>query len=233
MTKDLTVILPTYNERENIVRLISEILKKVGPRAVIIVDDQSPDGTASLVRTTFNTIPLVRCMENSRILGLARSIEAGIRAAKTTYVAWMDADFSHPPEILNAMYQKIPTHDIIVASWLIKRGKDYRPEWLAVFCSKLINRLCQYCFKSRITCYTSGFIMAKRSIFDTITFWGEYGEYCIDLLVRSVRMGYRVAEVAFTCQPRASGESKTAINLWGYILRSRKYLASVVRLMYS
>jgi len=78
--------------------------------------------------------------------------------------------------------------------------------------------------------YTSGFVMARRAVFDRLTLRGDYGEYCIDFLARAQRLGYRVVEVPYTCGARMSGESKTGASFSDYIRRGRKYVTTILRL---
>ncbi len=78
--------------------------------------------------------------------------------------------------------------------------------------------------------YTSGFIAARREVLERIPLRGDYGEYCIDLLYRAQRAGYRVKEIPYTCTERVSGESKTGANVLDYLRRGWKYVWTVLRL---
>jgi len=78
--------------------------------------------------------------------------------------------------------------------------------------------------------YTSGFIAARRPVFDLISLRGDYGEYCIDLLYRAQRLGLRIVEIPYDCVPRQTGESKTATSAWGYVRRGTRYVTTVLRL---
>jgi len=78
--------------------------------------------------------------------------------------------------------------------------------------------------------YTSGFILARKEVFDLIDLRGDYGEYCIDLLYRTKRAGYTIRELPYICVPREAGESKTATNIKGYLVRGVNYVKTLVRL---
>ncbi len=78
--------------------------------------------------------------------------------------------------------------------------------------------------------YTSGFVAARRSVFEKIHLRGDYGEYCIDLLGRAQRLGFRVEEVPYVCGSRLHGESKTGANVRDYLRRGWKYVVTVVKL---
>ncbi len=97
----LTTILPTYNERENIPILIEGILAAVRtPVQVLVVDDNSPDGTWQVVQEIAARDPRVRLLHRTTERGLTSAIWAGIRAADTDAVSWMDCDLAMPPETI-------------------------------------------------------------------------------------------------------------------------------------
>jgi dolichol-phosphate mannosyltransferase len=81
-----------------------------------------------------------------------------------------------------------------------------------------------------VTDWTSGFVAAKAPVLRAIRLRGDYGEYCIDLLGRAVKAGFVVKEAPYQCVPRLAGESKTGINLWDYLVKGRKYVATIVDL---
>lgn len=231
--KPVSIILPTLNERENIIPLIKAINKYFSPAEIIVVDDVSPDGTAELVRAYQKKVKNVRLITNPTSLGLTASIQKGVNQAKGKYVAWMDADFSHPPKVLNKLYEKMTTSDIAIASWLTQGGSDLRREKYTVLRSLLINKICQLLFGSQITAYTSGFVMVRKSLFKNFQLHGDYGEYFIDFVVRNKRYGRKIVEVPFDCISRRHGISKTSPNCLKFLQRSFKYLAMILSLQRS
>jgi dolichol-phosphate mannosyltransferase len=96
--------------------------------------------------------------------------------------------------------------------------------------SWVINRFAMLLLGRQVHDYTSGFIAARADVLRHLRLRGDYGEYCIDLLGRAVRRGYRVQEVPYLCLPRSSGASKTGANLWDYLAKGRKYVATIWRL---
>jgi dolichol-phosphate mannosyltransferase len=229
-TIPLSVILPTYNESENIIPVISRIEKAVNPREIIIVDDNSPDSTGQLIARYQVRHNNVKCIINNSRLGLAASIQKGIDNARSEYIAWMDADLSHPPELLMNMFSRIKSNDIIVASWLINKGKDERREFVQKKFSLCVNRLCQMVFGNQIHAYTSGYIMTTSSILKMLPIRGKYGEYCIDFLVRAKWKKLNITEIPFICVSRTSGQSKTAPDPLTYIENGYRYLMTILQL---
>jgi dolichol-phosphate mannosyltransferase len=81
--------------------------------------------------------------------------------------------------------------------------------------------------------YTSGFILARKKVFEQIELRGDYGEYCIDMLYRARQAGFIIREIPYVCVPRAAGVSKTATNFWGYLVRGVNYVTTVLRLRFN
>ncbi len=228
----LTAILPTYNERDNIPILIEGILRHVRPPVqVLVVDDDSPDGTWQVVQEIADRDPRVRLLRRTNERGLTSAIWAGIQAAATDAVSWMDCDLAMPPEVIPALLERLEGGaDIALGSRYVTGGKDVGHGLLAQAFSVTINLFAALLVGWRVRDYTSGFIAARRTVFKKITLRGDYGEYCIDLLARAQFLRMRIEEVPYICGARLSGESKTATNVLGYLRRGWKYVVTILRL---
>ncbi len=236
----LTVILPTYNERENIPILIEGILRHVQtPVTVLVVDDNSPDGTWQVVAEIAAREPRVRLLRRTTERGLTSAIWAGIRAADTDAVSWMDCDLAMPPELIPHLLARLAAGaDLAIGSRYVAGGSDPGHGLMARAFSVTINLFASLLLGWRVRDYTSGFVAARRSVFDPsagsgqgkIRLRGDYGEYCIDLLARAQRLGLRVDEVPYACGARFSGESKTGANITDYLRRGWKYVVTVLKL---
>jgi len=233
---DITVVLPTFNERENIAPLIERGLAALAAydAEMLVVDDDSPDGTWQAVAALAERNPRVRLIRRIGERGLTSAIAAGIAAARGAWVGWMDCDLSMPPEDLPRLAAALADGaDLAAGSRYLPGGRDAGHSWVGRAFSRTINLWAWLLLDRRITDYTSGFILARRPVFDQIDLRGDYGEYCIDLLYRAVRAGLRVVEVPYVCMPRETGESKTATNPLGYVTRGWKYVVTIVRLRLS
>lgn len=233
-------VLPTYNERENIGPLIEGVLAHaITPHMVLVVDDNSPDGTWQVVEemaARHNTahatrVALVRRVDEK---GLTSAIQRGIDTAIHDYgagvVTWMDCDLSMPPADVPRLVQAVlDGADVAVGSRWIPGGADVAHGAMARTLSRIINGYAALVVGTQVRDYTSGFIAARAPVLEAIRLRGDYGEYCIDLLGRSLRAGYRVIEVPYQCVPRLTGESKTGVNLWDYLVKGRKYVAAAWR----
>ena len=228
---ELSVVLPTYNERPNVTELVERIchvLQQV-EHEVVFVDDRSPDGTAQAAREIALRYPQVRVIERRPPPGLTVSIRDGVREARGRYVAWLDADLSHPPELLPQLLAPLREHraEIVCASRYVAGGRDARRAAATRWASVLITGLAQWLIDRRVLDYTTGFILAPRELILELGLRGDYGEYCIDLLATAIRRGYRVHEVPYWCVERQHGTSKTAPNLRSFVRRGWPYLTTI------
>ena len=238
--KKVSVVLPTYNEKENIVVLIEKIFKHLDQNTeILVVDDNSPDGTWQIVEELTQTYPNLRLLRRLDKRGLTSALTDGINASSGDIVAWMDCDLSMPPEKLKELKDKIDEgYDAAVASRFVKGGgveirTGSTDTVLAYILSLSLNRFIQTILDSSFKDYTSGFLMIKKSILEEIPLKGDYGEYFIDLLYRMRKKGYKTIEIPYLCLARHQGVSKTGTNLFQYLKRGLKYLKVTLGLKFS
>lgn len=225
----ISVIMPTYNEVGNIQELIlrtEKALKK--DFEIVVVDDNSPDGTADVVKTLQKKRPYLRLIVRKNERGLPSAIERGVKVAKGEIVSWLDCGLDMPPEKILEMLKLVGKYDIVVGSTFIKGAEDARKEGHAVFFSRLINFLCQLLLSRDLTDYTSGFIVAKKRTIEGTRFDGTHGTYFIGLLYRAKKKGYKIIEVPYTLLPRQYGQSKIA-GFWPYFKTGIVYLEALFK----
>ena len=234
----ISIILPTYNEAGNIELLIDRTLAALGDYPggveVVVVDDDSPDGTWRLVAEKADADSRVRLIHRTMEKGLTSAISRGICEARGQWVGWMDCDLSMPPEewprLADALAQG--GTGMAVGSRYVPGGADVAHSFVGRTFSRIINLGAGLVLDGSIKDYTSGFILGRREIFDKIDLRGDYGEYCIDMLYRVKKAGYSIRELPYRCVPREAGESKTATNMWGYLKRGVNYVQAVWRLRF-
>lgn len=234
-------VLPTYNERETIGPLIQGILASAfTPHLVLVVDDNSPDGTGDVVESLAaqwksdparQVLLLRRVGEKGLTSAIQRGIDEAIHTHQAAIVTWMDCDLSMPPAAVPQLVQTVLAGaDVAVGSRWIAGGADVAHGRMARTLSWLINHFAILLLGNQVHDYTSGFIAARAVVLEQLRLRGDYGEYCIDLLGRAAKAGYRLQEVPYVCVPRTTGESKTGVNLWDYLVKGRKYVATIWRL---
>jgi len=222
---DVSIILATYNERDNIREVIDGIFRSVaGEVEVIVVDDDSPDETWKLVaEMNDKRVQLIRRVSTR---GLASAFNRGIIESRGNIVGWMDADTTMPVALLPKMIDKLTQYDIAVGSRYAEGGSDNR-HWVRTLSSRLINRFARLVLGYGIRDYDSGFVVLRRSVFDRVSIIPTgYGAYFMEFLYTCRRKGLSVIEVGYGFTDRTKGFSKSAPSalrfLWtgaGYFVR--------------
>jgi len=227
----ISIIIPTYNEADNIKPLINQISSSLKGKKfeIIVVDDNSPDKTWQIVKKLQKKQKNIRLLRRINKKGLTSAFNDGIKSTKGSIIGWLDADLSQSPHLLKLMTKKLKKYDVVIASRYVKEAKDDRGIFLAVLLSKLINKLAQFFLFKNITDYTSGYILVKKK-FLTQPLKGDYGEYFINLVFNLIKQKAQIIEIPYISKNRLHGQSKTATNLFGFIKRGRKYLYTIFNL---
>lgn len=224
-----SILIPTFNEASNITTLIEEIQKNIdiSNDEIIVIDDNSPDFTHLIVKNLLPKYPNLKLVHRINEAGLTSAINEGIAQSSKDLVLWMDADFSMHPKYIPYFIQEMANNDICLGSRYIKDAKDKRSLFFHVLLSKIINTICYYFLSKKVSDWTSGFVCAKRTIFENIKLEGDYGEYCIDFLHKALIKNLKIREIPYICQDRLYGYSKTATSIFGYYKRGIKYLHTI------
>lgn len=234
----LTVVLPTLNEEGNIERLVTRIESEIPNAEIIVVDDQSKDRTAAIVKELQRTRSHLRLIERTEPPCLTASIQEGIDAARSPYVAWMDADLSHPPEVLPVLLSEASQCGCAIASRFVAGGSPKKVSAndtsnespFAVILSNVLNFLVRKWLRINVADYTSGFIVCRADLVKNHRLVGDYGEYFIELVYYLSKRGTLIKEVPFVSPPRDWGDSKTGTSLFKLMKRGVKYLWLTIRL---
>lgn len=237
----ISVILPTYNEADNIVDLIHEISLYIRnhvrkPFEIVVVDDDSPDKTWQITRDHFILDSWVKVIRRTEAKGLPSAIWRGIQESRGEIVVWLDCDFSMPCHKIPELINKVLTgYDVVVGSRFMKGGKDVRgvaDSWTAVILSSAMNFFISFILGVSFKDYTSGFVAANKKVFENIKIKGDYGEYFIEFIYHARRNGFKLLEVPYYCLPRRAGTSKTGSNLLDYLQKGWKYVYVTLKLKF-
>jgi dolichol-phosphate mannosyltransferase len=236
----LTLILPTYNEAGNILPLLDDLQHTfANSLTLIVVDDQSPDGTASQVGEYAASHPNVRLINRTGPPGLVLSLAEGLASTATPLVGWMDADGSMPAHTMARLLQAVlDGADAAVASRFAPGGKDIRAtnfqSALQIILSHVLSGLGRWMVHPGFRDWSSGCIVLRRECLQDHALQGDYGEYFIALMHHLLHhRKARVVEVPYVLGPRLHGQSKTATNVVGLVRRGRKYLSMLWRLKFN
>lgn len=206
----ISIITPTYNEAKNLPELAKRIdnaLKKY-TYELIVVDDNSPDGTGEIAEKLSNKYPL-KVVHREGKLGLASAVTEGFAVSKGEILGVIDADLSHPPEkipeLLRAMEEE--DADFVIASRLIKEGKV--EDW--PFHRKLVSWTARMLARplTPVKDIMSGFFIIKKEVVDGVALKPRGYKICLEILVKGSYK--KVKEVPFVFMNRAVGESKLNI----------------------
>jgi dolichol-phosphate mannosyltransferase len=209
------VIVPTYNERENIEPLIGAILEQSSELTVLVVDDNSPDGTGELVETLKSAAPArIEALHRSGKLGLGTAYVAGFKWALARgydYVFEMDADFSHDPTVLPRLLVAAQDADLALGSRNIPGGGT--PDWSLL--RRIISRggslYARLILGVPVHDLTGGFKCFPRRTLEAIDLDGIRSEgyaFQIELSYRVHQLGGRIAEIPIVFMDRRVGQSK-------------------------
>jgi dolichol-phosphate mannosyltransferase len=230
----VSVVLPTYNERDGIAELVAEIVAIARAARldfeVLVVDDDSPDGTGAHVEEAFRAEPAVRVHVRRGERGLASAIHRGIVEARGDFVVVMDSDGNHDPALLPLMLRCAEDFDVVIGSRYVLGGGMLTSAF-RYWASYAFNILIRVVLGLRIHDNLSGYLAFRRSLLDGLdassVFYG-YGDYAIRLLHQVVQRGGRVLEIPTVYRFRKGGESKTRFFAYFWT-----YLGSVFRLRFT
>jgi dolichol-phosphate mannosyltransferase len=203
------VVIPTYNEADNLVPLVEAIRSAVPDIVILVVDDGSPDGTAALARSMG-----LRVIERASKLGLGSAYVAGFTLALEegfTRIAGMDADFSHDPQVLPALLALLERYDVAVGARYLEGGGTVNWGWHRRALSKGANGLARAMLGMPLHDVTSGYRAYRREVLEAIQLRDLKSEgyaFLVELLFRCVQAGYTVGEVPIVFEDRRKGVSK-------------------------
>jgi len=211
----ISVVLPTFNEKDAIVKHaihVSRVLSKAGYKhEVLIVDDDSPDGTAKVVKKASEKNKNIRLIVRKKNHGLGLSIGEGMAKAKGNIVIGMDADGNHDPEDMpNMLMHLIDDVKLVVASRFAGDGGMKGWRMLPTFLFNGMFRL----FGLPIWDNTSGYYAIHKTDLEKLglsrIYYG-YGDYHLRLVFYAAQSGYKMVEVPTTYQTRIGGVSKSKL----------------------
>lgn len=231
----VSVILPTFNEKDNIEEMIGQLVRHLKDYnfEIIVSDDNSPDGTWGIVERLSEKDARVKIIRRFSNKGVAPSIMDGIKSAKGDSIVWMDGDLTMPASLVPKLVEWLKHYDVVVGSRYVEGGGDDR-SLVRVITSRLINWLANTILNSKIKDYNSGFIAARREVTDNISFEPRgHGEYCIEFLHKCTRKGCKIKEIGYRFTERKVGQSKTSQYIYSVFIYGIYYIQRIFRARFS
>ncbi|MBM4394690.1 MAG: polyprenol monophosphomannose synthase [Deltaproteobacteria bacterium] len=208
------VVIPTYNEAENVARIIPEIHAAVPSMSVLVVDDGSPDGTGRIVEGIAAGDERVRLLSRAGKQGLGTAYVAGFKdclARGHDLICQMDCDFSHQPRYLVDFLREIETADVVIGSRYMKGGMTENWPLRRKVLSKGGNLYARTILGLSVTDLTGGFKCWRREVLEGIDLYTvQAGGYAfqMEMNFRASRLGFRIKEIPIVFPERVAGESK-------------------------
>jgi len=208
------IVIPTYNERDNIERLVEEILALRPEVQVLIVDDGSPDGTGEIAEALREKHSQAHAIHRPCKLGLGTAYLAGFKwalASGIDCVVTMDADFSHHPRHIPQFLAEAQMHDLVIGSRYIAGGGTLDCSLGRRLLSMMANAFARVALGLKVNDCTSGFRCYRRRALESIDLdklFSDGYSFLIEILYRCQRKGCRIAEVPIIFEDRRRGASK-------------------------
>ena len=216
---DLSIILPTYNESSTIEKMLDAIATATPHRIkteVLVIDDDSPDGTSKIVDSYIQKskgVVSFRIHTRKGKRGLSSAVIDGIGLAHGKFILVMDSDFSHPPQIISTMYDELVNNglDIVVGSRYVEGGKYEGWPLTRKLISKVGNGLAGLWLGLDVKDSMTGLFALKKDLIKNLSFEAIGYKILLEILVKT--KGAKVKEVPFVCVNRQEGSSKFSFSI--------------------
>lgn len=224
-------MIPTYNEKDNILSLVDEILKQDDSIEVIVVDDNSPDGTWRLVKELSEKNTRVHLIHRLKRKGRGTAGVEGLQEAmrrRADYIIEMDGDFSHKPDCIPYLLKTITKYDVVIGSRFVPGGEDRRN-----LIRRLITMVAGIYVRQMLGLHlrdvSSGYRCFRREVLEKVDLEDMVSSgpsIVLELLYRSTLNGFRIKEVPIIFEDRKQGRTKldwiTLLETMVMVLRLRK-----------
>ena len=227
---EISVVLPTFNEEQLIEKLVNSLRTNLKnyKTEILIVDDNSKDQTPKIINRLgkSNDIVAVHRLEER---GLLSAFAEGFKNANGKIIIMMDADFSHPPELIPKLIKETKDYDITTGSRFMKNG-GMEASFSRRFSSIMLNKFIGIMLGIRLTDFTGNFHALRKGVFENLDFRisSNFGDFDMELIYRAYKNGYKMKEVPFVYKFRKEGTSKMT-NLFSF---GWKYVRKVFMLRF-
>lgn len=231
---ELSLVIPTYNEKENLVKLLDKIYEEFKSKKisgeVIIVDDNSPDGTAKVVTSMKKKYQSLKLVSRKGKLGLSSAVIAGFKKSKSSVIGVMDADLSHPTEKIPVMFNLIKNEkaDFVIGSRYVRGGKILGWGLLR----KVLSRGATILAKpfTKVKDPMTGFFMLKKNLLEYDKINSQGFKILLELLLKL--RPKKVIEIPITFTNRVEGKSKAGFGEIFYYIGNLLSYGNYVRKIY-
>ena len=202
----ITLLVPAYNEEESIFALVHALHERVQLAEafeILVVNDGSRDATREILATLQQSIPALRVVEHAENMGLGCALRSGFRAARGRIVVTMDADLTHPPELISSMIGG--TADVVIASRYVRGGGMAGVPWWRVVISVVANAGFRLLFGTRVRDITAGFKAYQAERIRSLDITSRGFEAQLEITIRLLAQGATFDEIPYVLTTRQHG----------------------------
>ncbi len=221
LDRNLAVVIPTYKAKSTIIQAIDSVLDHQPKALILVVDDSSPDKTASLVRSAYrkkpNVVVLDRDKKDGRGSAVMRGFQEALKESQIQYFVEMDADLCHDSKYIKTMIEKCKSFDVVIASRYMEGSKIIGWKLKRRLLSKIVNMYLSFILQIPVSDYTNGYRCYRRRALETLDFESVISKGFIVLsetLYRLYKKGVRIGETPIQFQTLNQHESNLTLAEW-------------------
>jgi dolichol-phosphate mannosyltransferase len=224
---NLSIILSTYNEEENISKSLEKIINNKIVDEIIIIDDNSSDNTVNIIKTFNND--KIKLFIRKRTKGFASAFIFGLFVSSGKYILRFDVDMHSQISFFLESFKKYNNKECVIFSRYVENGNDLRGSYRKIS-SLILNKTCQYLLSGKIKDYTSCIMFFKRDLLkDVIPNNTSYANFIIEFVFDLILKNKEYLEVGYTQTKSTEMNSKSAPNILNFLKNGFFYLISIFR----
>jgi len=227
MSNNISIILSTFNEKLSIEFTISELIKYLPGVEIIVVDDNSPDGTLEVLKKI--NYENLKIFSRKKTKGLASAFLLGLINTSGDIIGWLDSNMGDTAKKFPEMLQKLKGADIVILSRYVTEGKDERNK-IRVISSYLLNKFSKLILRSKINDLSSGIFLMKREVLnDVVPVAKGHGEFMMEFLYKAEKKGNKIIEIPYIQPIDIEGHSKSFPNIAKFLYLGFFYLVRIIQ----
>ena len=227
MSNNVSIILSTFNEKLSIEFTISELIKYLPGVEIIVVDDNSPDGTLEVLKKI--NYENLKIFSRKKTKGLASAFLLGLINASGGIIGWLDSNMGDTAKKFPEMLQNLKGADIVILSRYVTEGKDERNK-IRVISSYLLNKFSKLILRSKINDLSSGIFLMKREVLnDVVPVAKGHGEFMMEFLYKAEKKGNKIIEIPYIQPIDIEGHSKSFPNIAKFLYLGFFYLVRIIQ----
>jgi dolichol-phosphate mannosyltransferase len=230
MSNDISIILSTYNEKLSIENTINELIKHINNVEIVVVDDNSPDGTLEILKNI--NYSKLKILSRNKTKGLASAFLLGLIHARGDIIGWVDSNMGSVVKKFPEMISNLENSDVVMLSRYVSGGGDDRNK-TRVVASKIINKLSKLVLRSKIQDLSSGiFVMKRKVLLDVVPIASGHGEFMVEFLYKAEKKGNKILEIPYVHPVDIEGNSKSFPSLAKFLLLGFFYLWRLIQTIF-